>query len=275
MTAHTGHRSLVVFTSLAIAGAGLVSASAYFELVHGLASGRMVAAGAVLLAAGLAVSLSHLGRKGRAGLAARGAGRSALSHEALLAGLALGAAVVAAGLGLRGAPSPIATAAAGVVNTAFLVSIGLVYRVRGQRTWRGCSAATPLTGGLAFGAIALQSLAVPGGVFTATLLIIAIDALLFSRRWRAVAGIALPEAVPANPWMIRRTQLLAARFFLLDVMPLILLAVSPTFLAALVAAAGLVVDRFGFYALAVQHTTEYEVAAVEMQIAALDPPAQR
>ena len=67
------------------------------------------------------------------------------------------AAVVAAGLGLAGVASPIATAAAGVVNAAFLVSIGLVYRVRGQRTWRGCSAATPLTGGLAFGAIALQS----------------------------------------------------------------------------------------------------------------------
>jgi DMSO reductase anchor subunit len=275
MSGHSDHRSLVVFTSLAIAGAGLVSASAYFELMNGLACPEATAAGAVLLAAGLAVSLGHLGRKRRAGLAARGAGRSALSNEALLAGLALGAAVVAAGLGFRGAPSPIATAAAGVVNTAFLVSIGLVYRVRGQRTWRGCSAATPLTGGLAFGAIALQSLAVPGGVFTATLLIIAIDALLFSLRWRGIAGIALSEAVPANPWMIRRTQLLAARLFLLDVIPLFLLAVSPTFLAALVAAAGLFVDRFGFYALAVQHTTEYEVATVEMQIAALDPLARR
>ena len=275
MSEHLGHRSLVVFTSLAIAGAGLVAASAYFELMNGLACPAAVAAGAALLAAGLAVSLGHLGQKRRAGLAVRGAGRSALSNEALLAGLALAGAAVMAGLGIAGVRSPIATAAAGVVNAAFLASVGLVYRVRGQRTWRGCSAATPLTGGLAFGAIALQSLAVPGGVFTATLLIIAIDALLFSLRWRGIAGIALSEAVPANPWMIRRTRLLAARLFLLDVIPLFLLAVSPTFLAALVAAAGLFVDRFGFYALAVQHTTEYEVATVEMQIAALDPPAQR
>jgi hypothetical protein len=126
-----------------------------------------------------------------------------------------------------------------------------------------------------FGAITLQSLAAPGGVYAATLLLVAIDALLFSLRWRAVAGIAVSEAARANPWMVRCTQLLAARFFLLDVMPLILLAGLPTFLAAFVAAAGLFVDRFGFYALAVQHTTEYEVAAVEMQIAALDPPAQR
>jgi DMSO reductase anchor subunit len=274
MNEHSGHRSLVVFTSLAITGAGLVAASAYFELVQALVSTPAVAAGAVLLAAGLAVSLSHLGQKRRAGLAVRGAGRSALSNEALLAGLALGAAAVAAGLGLRGAPSPIATAAAGVVSTAFLVSIGLVYRVRGQRTWQGFSAATPLTGGLAFGAIALQSLAAPGGVFTATLLVIAIDALLFSRRWRDVVGIPLSDDMLANPWQVRRTQVLAARFFLLDVIPFFLLVVSPTLLAALVAATGLFVDRFSFYALAVQHTTEHEVAAVETQIAALGPPAQ-
>jgi DMSO reductase anchor subunit len=275
MSGHSDHRSLVVFTSLAIAGAGLVSASAYFELRYGLAGAPAMASGAGLLAAGLAVSLGHLGQKRRAGLAVRGAGRSALSNEALLAGLALAGAAAVAGLGIAGVGSPFATAAAGVLNAAFLVSIGLVYRVGGQRTWQGFSAATPLTGGLAFGAIALQTLAVPGGVYAATLLIIAIDALLFSLRWRDVVGIALSEAVPANPWMIRRTRLLAARIFLLDVIPLFLLAVSPTFLAALVAAAGLFVDRFGFYALAVQHTTEYEVATVEMQIAALDPPAQR
>ena len=40
MSGHSDHRSLVVFTSLAIAGAGLVSASAYFELMHGLACAR-------------------------------------------------------------------------------------------------------------------------------------------------------------------------------------------------------------------------------------------
>jgi DMSO reductase anchor subunit len=274
MSEHSGHRSLVVFTSLAIAGAGLVSASAYFELVHGLVSGRMAAAGAVLLAAGLAVSLGHLGQKRRAGLAVRGAGRSALSNEALLAGLALGAAAVAAGLGLRGTPSPIATAAAGVISAAFLVSIGLVYRVRGQRTWQGFSAATPLTGGLAFGAIAVQTAAGTGGMFLGTLLFIAADALIFSRRWRDVLGVPHSDDVLANPWQVRRTPLLAARFFLLDVIPYFLLAVSPMPLAVVSAAAGLIVDRFGFYVLAVQHTTEHEVATVEMQIAALDPSSQ-
>ena len=272
MSGHSGHRPLVAFTCLAIAGAGLVAASAYFELVHGLAYRAAVAGGALLLAAGLAVSLGHLGQKHRAGLALRGAGRSALSNEALLAGLALAAAAVAAGLGLRGNPPPIATAAAGVTSAAFLASVGLVYRVRGQRTWEGFSAATPLTGGLAFGAIAVQSFAAPDGVYAAALLFIAVDALLFSQRWRDIVGIPLSEGMLSNPWQVRRSQLLAARVFLLDVIPFFLVAVSPRPLAILAAAAGLVVDRFGFYALALQHTTEHEVASVETEIAALDHP---
>jgi DMSO reductase anchor subunit len=274
MTAHTGHRSLVVFTSLAIAGAGLVSASAYFELVHGLVSGRMVAAGAVLVATGLLVSLGHLGRTRRAGLAVRGVGRSALSNEALTAVLALAATAVAVGLDLAGAHARAATAIAGAINAAFLVSIGHVYRVRGQRTWRGFSAATPLTGGLAFGAIAVQTATGTGGVFLGTLLFIAADALVFSRRWRGLAGMPLTEAILANPWSIHRSRLLGARFYLLDVFPYFLLAVLPMPLAVVSAAAGLIVDRFGFYLLAVQHTTEHEIATVEMQIAALDPPSQ-
>jgi len=268
MTDGASHRPLVVFTALAIAGAGLVAASAYFELVHELASYSAVAAGAILLAAGLAVSLGHLGRKRRAVLAVRAAGRSALSNEALLAGLALAASAIAAGLGVGGAPSRVAAAAAGVASAAFLASVGLVYRVRGQRTWRGFSAATPLTGGLAFGAIAVQSVAAPGDVFAATLVFIAIDAFLFSLRWRDITGLPFSERMLADPWHLRRTELLAARFFLVDVVPFFLLATTPTPLAIAVAAAGLFIDRFGFYALAIQHTTEREIEEIEAQIAA-------
>jgi hypothetical protein len=119
------------------------------------------------------------------------------------------------------------TALAGAINAAFLASVGLVYHIRGQRTWRGLSAATPLTGGLAFGAIAVQSFTVTGGVILSTLLFIAIDALLFLRRWRDVAGVAFTEVMLSSPWLVRRSRLLAARFFLLDVIPFLLLAASP------------------------------------------------
>jgi DMSO reductase anchor subunit len=268
MSARAGHGPLVTFTGLAIAGAGLVAASAYFDLVHGAAGAGAMAAGASLIAAGLIVSLSHLGQKRRAALAARGAGRSALSNEALLAGVALGAAAIAAAAGLSGLRAAPLVAGAGAANAAFLVSIGLVYRVPGQLTWRGFSAVTPLTGGLAFGAITAQATVAEGGLYLGTLLFIAIDALLFSQRWRDIAGIAYSERMLADPWHVRRTQLLAARFFLLDVMPFFLLLGAGTPLAIPLAAAGLAVDRFGFYALALQQTTEREIEQIEAQIAA-------
>jgi DMSO reductase anchor subunit len=273
MSAHARHWPLVVFTSFAIAGAGLVAASACAELVYGLPDASALAAGTVLLAAGLAVSLGHLGQKARAGLALRGAWRSALSNEVLFAGLALAAAALAAGLDLAGTHTQAATALAGALSAAFLVTVGLVYRIRGQRTWTGCSAVTPLSAGLAFGAIAVRSGA-GGGALLGTLLLIGADALCFAGRWRDVAGIALTDAARANPWMMRRRPLLAARVALLDVAPALLLLVSPASLAVLAAAAGLVVDRFGFYALALQHTTEHEVAGVEARIDALGRAAR-
>jgi len=268
MSARTGHGSLVTFTGLAIAGAGLVAASAYFGLIHGLPSAWTMVAGTGLMAAGLIISLGHLGQMRRAALAARGAGRSALSNEALLAALALGAAAMAAAVGLSGSDAPFAVAAAGAANAAFLVSIGLVYRLPGQLTWQGFSAVTPLTGGLAFGAITAQAAVASGDVYLATLLFIGIDALLFSQRWRAIAGMAFSERMLADPWHVRRTPLLAARFFLLDVVPFFMLAGVASPLAIPVAAAGLALDRFGFYALALQHTTEREIEETEARITA-------
>ena len=272
MTDRAGHGPLVAFTSLVMAGAGLVAASAYARTVLSLDALPGLAVGAALLAAGLLVSLAHLGQKRRAGLAVRGLGRSALSNEALLAGLALASTVVAVGFGVAGVPSPAAAGAAGILNVALLVSIGLVYRIRGQRTWQGFSSVTPLTAGLAFGAVGAQSTAATEGVFQVTLLVIAIDALVFTQRWRDVTGIPCSEAMLADRWQFRRTQLLAARLFLLDVVPFFVLAVSPAALAVPAAAAGMFVDRFGFYALALQHTTEQEVADVDARLAAPDHP---
>jgi hypothetical protein len=150
------------------------------------------------------------------------------------------------------------------------MSIGLVYRLPGQLTWQGFSAVTPLTGGLAFGAITIQSTLASGGVYVGTLLFIGIDALLFSQRWRDIAGIAFSERMLADRWHARRTQLLAARFFLLDVVPFFLFFGVASPVAIPVAAAGLALDRIGFYALALQHTTEREIEEIEAKIAAAD-----
>jgi DMSO reductase anchor subunit len=266
MTDTAGHRPLVVFTGLAIAGAGLVSASALVYAVQGVMAAGAMTAGAVLLASGLAVSFGHLGQRRRAALAARGVGRSALSNEAVLAGAAVGLAAIAAGLAWTGAPAGAVVIAAGVVNLLFLLSVGLVYRLKGQLTWQGISVLTPLTGGLAFGAIVLASLAGGPGDSRLALLIVSIDALVFSRRWRAVVAIPFSPAMLADPWQRSRSPVLAARLFLLDAVPFFVLAVAPTPVAAVTAALGVAADRIGFYALSLQQTTGREVASVEARI---------
>ena len=269
MTDTAGHRPLVAFTSLAIAGAGLVSACALSQALQGYAPAWGLAAGVILLAAGLLVSVGHLGRRRRAPLAVRGAGRSALSNEVLLAGAALGLAMVAGGLAWAGGVSGGVVAAAGVVNALFLLSVGLVYRLEGQLTWQGFSVLTPLTGGLAFGAIVLGSLAGADRGMRWVQLLPAIDALVFSQRWRDISIIPYSAAMLASAWHLRRTQLLAARFFLLDAVPFFVLAVSPSPVAIVLAAIGLALDRIGFYALALQQTTEHEVASVESRLEAM------
>jgi DMSO reductase anchor subunit len=272
MSRHSGHGPLVAFTSFAIAGAGLIVAAASLEVVHHHLSPPALVAGVLLHALGLAVSLGHLGQKRRAALAMWGVGRSALSNEVLLAPLALACGALAAGISLWGRPMPAVPVIAGVVNALFLLSIGLVYRVRGQRTWQGFSAYTPLTGGCAFGAIAIQALSVTGDILSMVLLLVVLDAAVFAQRWREVAAIRIPAASPAGSGMSHRGQLLGARFVLLDVLPFVLLLAWPTPLAAAIAATGLWVDRVGFYALALQRTTEHEVAEVEEVLASARKP---
>lgn len=258
------HAPLAAFTALAMAGAGLVTAGA----VSGLLTERVwiPAAGAALLAAGIAVSFAHLGQQRRAPMAARGIGLSALSNEVVAASIAVALALLTAVLAAAGRPSRTAGAAAGIACAVFLVSIGLVYRLRGQRTWGGFSALTPLTGGLAFGAAVIQAASAPGAVSSGTLLAVAIDALVFSQRWRDVAAIRVPVALDAGGWWRHRIQWLGARFFLLDALPFFLLSAGLSIPGAVCAAAGLAVDRVAFYALALPHTTEQEVADVEERV---------
>ncbi len=263
MSRQTGHGPLVAFTSLAIAGAGLIVAAACLEIANHHAFPPAIIAGVLLQALGLAVSLAHLGQKRRVALAVRGAGRSALSNEVLMAPHALAWGALVAGMTAWGRPSPTVAIIAGFVNAAFLVSIGFVYRLRGQETWRGTSVLTPLTGGSAFGAIAIQALAVTGGALNSVLLLVALDAVVFGQRWREVAAIRIPAARLADSGLAHRDRLLGARFFLLDILPCFFVLVWPTPIVAGIAAAGLVVDRMAFYALGLQRTTEHEIAEVE------------
>ncbi len=257
----TGHRPLVLFTSLAVAGAGAIVSGAA-GLYAADASRLALIAGAVLLAAGLVVSVGHLGRRERAPYAARGLAHSPISREAVLGGLTVVLALLA--LALPGiASSQWMRWGAGVLAVGFLISVGLVYRIGGQLTWTGASALTPLTAGLAFGAVFADSLPPSHAVSTVTVGALALDTLVFSRRWRQVLQVAVDHPGTLGTGFDRRHEWLAGRFFLLDVVPCVLLFLWPTPLTAACAGVGVIADRAGFYALAFQHRTEAEIGRVE------------
>jgi hypothetical protein len=104
------------------------------------------------------------------------------------------------------------------------------------------------------------------------LLLVVLDAAVFVQRWREVAAIRIPAASRGDSGMSHRGQLLGARFFLLDAIPFFMVLAWPAPLVAGVAAAGLVVDRMAFYALALQRTTELEIAGVEEVLGSLRDP---
>jgi DMSO reductase anchor subunit len=255
---------LVVFTTLAIMGAGMLTTPLLAWPIAGTPAPAADAMpwGALLLGAGLLVSLAHLGRRLRAPLAPLGLGRSRLSAEIVLAGVALLFGAVSAVFHYL---SPVLDVAAAVAAVSFLVALGLVYSLPGQQTWRGAVAWMPLSGGLGFGAVALAG--IWGGALVAlgsvAAVVLAADAgLLILRR----AAVVFPRTAlaPRYPSLFARRQfLLAARFALVDILPGVCLLVGLPKGAAGLLALGILVDRLSFYGLACQHTTEVEVARVE------------
>jgi DMSO reductase anchor subunit len=259
---------LVVFTTLAIMGAGLLATPLFAWAIAGTPAPAAGALpwGTLLLGAGLAVSLAHLGRPLRAPLAPLGLGRSRLSAEIVCAGVALAAGSAAA---VFHYVSPVLDIVAALAAVAFLLTLGLVYSLPGQITWRGAAVGMPLSSGLGFGAVSLAGLWGDAMVAVGALAAVALavdTGLLVLRR----AAIAYPRAAlsPRYPAIFARRQLLlAARFGLVDILPgICLLAGLPKGAAGLLAL-GILVDRLAFYGLASQHTTEAEVARIESMLA--------
>ena len=276
---------LVAFSSLAVAGAGtlavgaLVSAAGRPASALGarLAGEAPLATGLVLLGLGLAVSVIHLGRPLRAGLALSRIGASPLSNEVAAVGLTMALAVAA-----LAAPDPTGVALAVRYALAFaaallLVTIGLVYRLGGQRSWRGAAVLAPPVAGLAFGAVAGELIAPSlGGPLAAlqpltrldaAIALIALDFAVTCRRWRLLRRPASPLEAVHPAAFARRHVLFAVRVLLFDAAPLLLLAAGAAGAAVGAMAAGLVVDRAAFYGLALRRTTEAEVASAEAVMA--------
>lgn len=266
---HQGHAPLVVFTSLAIAGAGIVTVDNVLrDTARAAVSTPALTAGVALQALALLLSMLHLGRIDRAPLAPRRIGRSPLSNEVVVAGAALAASAALLVLGWRESAPGGMRLLASALCAGYLTAIGRVYAVPGQLTWTGAASITPIFAGCAFGAVLIQALAVaPDGVPRDVAAVLGIDAVIFVLRWQETAVVDGSAAGRvAGPFWLRRHQWLLARVLLLDVVPFALLLASPTPLVIVVAAAGLVVDRVAFYGLAVQQTTEREIGRVDDEI---------
>ena len=284
MTRHDSHggRSLhetplVVFTGLAILGCGMVAAYLPAWIVGWRpfipTPGATSVAGAAL-GVGLLFSLGHLGRPLRMLLTFRGLGRSPLSDEVLLAGVAFSA---MAGTAFIPSEGPLLTGVwiVGVLaSLATLISIGRVYRLKGTVGWSGGALFQPLLLGLAAGLIVLllgasargvtQPPAMAQGELLALLILfLVMDAaagLLRARRLTRGAG----GFAPSYPALFRRAQaLLVSRFILANVAPAILALSGQTIPALIVLMLGIVVDRITFYGLALRHSTESEITRVE------------
>jgi len=262
---------LVLFASLAVAGGGLLAAQPMLMALgaSGSAEARSQAAWAVgLLLVGLVVSLGHLGQSQRLLMVVRRFGVSRLSTEVVLAGAAIvaGAAYALAPLPVHG--EPLLAWLTGVVSVVFLLSLGFVYRLRGQIAWLDPACIGPALTGLAFGFVARAATAPAelSRTLGPTLALLAADAVVFGARWIRIARIR-PWLVPAHPAIFRfRHPLLTGRLLLTTLAPAALLTLGRATVADLLFGIGLLVDRLAFYGLAAQHTTEAEIARVEAAI---------
>jgi DMSO reductase anchor subunit len=275
MSQHAHEWPLVAFTSLAIAGAGIVAIEPLRWVAGVPAVTGWKAAGAwgpALIALGLLVSVAHLGRPARLFQVRRGVRRSALSNEVMLAGGTVAVSAVAALVSDRSAAGEVLRFLAAVLATAFLVSLGFVYRLKGQRTWEGPAVAGPVVSGLALGAAVLAASDAGAGwpVVILAAFLLGVDAGVFAVRWAGLGRLD-PPLRPAHsslfPW---RHLMLGLRLTLFDILSVGLLVTGRKGAAVAALAAGIAIDRLAFYLLAVQHTTEAEIARAEWVIAGLD-----
>jgi DMSO reductase anchor subunit len=260
---------LAAFTVLACLGAGIAPPAAL------TGDGPLMALGGAALMAGLAISVIHLGRPQRSALVLRRVGRSRLSNEIVLAAVASVAMVTALSAGPAGTLAVVARTAAAASAVVFLITLGLVYDLGGQVTWRGTWLA-PLVMGLASGAMVLVGVGPEPtrGRLAGALLLVVIDAVVFAWRWRLALAPRGPFQ-PVHPGIFRlRKALLASRFALFNVVaPAIVMLISG-WVSLVAIVAGLVVDRVAFYGLAARRTPEAEMAAVEAVIAGARHPGQ-
>jgi DMSO reductase anchor subunit len=260
---------LVLFSALGIAGGGIGAANLLGVLLAGgdLALARLEAILlSALLVLGVLVSAGHLGQPRRGPLALKGVARSALSNEILALGIALAGGLVAAflprGHSLLGAAGLLAS----LGSVAFLLALGAVYNLPGQLAWRGPVVIYPLVLGTAWGL--LLGAGTDGGPAAAATARLLWTALLMDGALVLIRNSGMERVrrvgAPSYSRIFRvRGLLMGARLALSTIATPLSFLSSYWGLAVFALSAALLLDRFGFYGLAVRKTAESEVARVE------------
>ena len=260
---------LVGFTTLATAGAGVGSAHLLFALFDGISLAAPQAStglAAALLLAGMLLSGGHLGKPLRAPMALRRAGRSPLSNEVLVVGGTCAAAALCASLPPGSIIQPWVALAFGLGGVLTLLSLGWVYRLKGQLAWGGSAPLHPLVLGTAVGSLlySLTGGASQTGPLEAVLVPLLLMDLLLA--WASVRrrSRAVDRGNPVHPdlWT-RRRWLVAARIVAAFPFTIIALLMDRPAAALLSLSLALVLDRVAFYGLAVRWTTISQLARVE------------
>ncbi len=263
------NRPLILFTSLAQMGAGIAAVQPLLWLVTGrfIWPGWIeVATVALLLLAGMASSLAHLGRKKRMLFVLFRINQSPLSIELLLTGITFTAAL-ATFLWYRTIPF-FAWRVTIVAALILLLVMGLVYRLEGQLTWKGAAVVAPLTAGMLWGSVFLPVVenAASGTSLLPVYLLIIIDVLLTTVRWRTIEHSGRYGRPGFATAFEDRHKLIITRLIVTDLLtPIALLLIDPV-VALITVTAGVFMDRYIFYALGVVHTTEAEISRVESLI---------
>ncbi len=260
---------LVFFSALGVAGGGIGTANLLGVLLVGgdLALAR---AEAILLSAllvlGALLSAGHLGQPMRGPLALRGVIRSALSNEILALGVALAGGLVAALLPADHTLQSAAGLLASFGSLAFLLTLGAVYNLPGQLAWRGPVAIYPLVLGTAWGL--LLSAGLEGGPAREATIRLLWAALLVDGALVLIRNSGMERVrrvgAPSHPRIFRvRGLLMGARLALSTIATPLSFLSGHWGLAVFALFAALILDRYGFYGLAVRKTSESEVARVE------------
>jgi len=231
------------------------------------------------LLSGICVSF-HLGHVERSMSAVRGIKHSSLSHEILLAygfGFLLAVGMVCIYMSASEMLVNIVLGLGGILGLGTSFSIGRVYKLAGQITWRGIIpglgpiTGSALTGGAIFFALAGE-IEVPMAWLGVFWLILGLEGIFTAKRWHDFVRLEHSQYIMAYPRQKALVKFCYGIKLMLTAGVVVLFIMGYFKVVVIVLGLGMLLDRAGFYASAARKTPKVNIAVAkdERMRAALD-----